>query len=243
MNMWSTQIDNTMKTINLSLWLCLLFTFYDLSLLANGDPKSTRSNPEITEWKLKKETEEIKVYYRKSEDSRVNEVKLITTVEASLSTLISVLRDVSNYPNWIYKCEKAHAIGKSSTHGGQYYTELDFPWPLQDRDMIAQSEIVQDRKTKVVTIRVTGRPKLLAEKEGIVRIKTLALEWVLTPLPGGQVRINYQLLSDPGGNLPSWLINMAVDQGPTQTIMALRKQIQDGKYSDAKLNYIAELTH
>lgn len=193
------------------------------------------------EWKLKKETEHIKVYYRKSTDSRVNELKLLTTVNSSLSGLVGLLRDVPNYTNWIYKCEKVEPLGRSTNAEGRYWAELDFPWPLQNRDMICHSRIDQDPETKVVTIKVEGQPAYVEKKDGIVRIEVLALTWTLTPLAGGQVHIEYQLLSDPGGVLPGWLINLAIDQGPTQTIRGLREQVASEKYQSRKLNYIKEL--
>jgi len=204
-------------------------------------PEGTIEEPPANEWKLKKETNNIKIYYRKSTDSRVNEVKINTTVESTLSGLISVLRDVPNYSNWIYKCELAQPLGKSSNAEGLYYTELDFPWPLQNRDMIAHSQISQDKDTKVITIKVQGKPAYIKTKKDKVRIEVLELTWVLTPLPGGKINIDYQLLSDPGGNLPAWLINMAIDQGPTQTIMGLQKQVKNKKYQAMRLSYVEEL--
>jgi hypothetical protein len=192
------------------------------------------------EWKLKKETEHIKVYYRKSADSRVNELKLLTTVNSSLSGLVSLLRDVPNYTNWIYKCEKVEPLGQSTHSEGRYWAELDFPWPLQNRDMICHSRISQDPKTKVVAIKVEGQPAYLEKKDGIVRIEVLELTWTLTPAPDGQIHIEYQLLSDPGGVLPGWLINLAIDQGPTQTIRSLREQVAGQKYQSSKLSYIQE---
>ena len=192
------------------------------------------------EWKLKKETEHIKVYYRKAADSRVNELKLLTTVNSSLSGLVSLLRDVPNYTNWIYKCEKVEPLGQSTNSQGRYWAELDFPWPLQNRDMICHSQISQHPETKVVTINVKGEPAYLKKKNGIVRIEVLELTWTLTPKPGGQVAIEYQLLSDPGGSLPGWLINLAIDQGPTQTIRGLREHVASEKYRSGKLDYIQE---
>lgn len=199
------------------------------------------SGQKDSEWKLKKDADGIKVYYRKSEDSRINELKLTTTVESSLSALVSLLRDVPNYTTWIYKCVVSEPLGNSSPQEGRYYTQLDFPWPLSDRDFVAQSVLSQDPETKIVEIHSTGLPDQLEEKKGAVRIKTLKLYWKFTPLPKGKVQIDYELLSDPGGMLPKWLINMALDQGPTKTILALRQEIQKEKYQNNQLDYIKEL--
>lgn len=214
-------------------------TLFIFTLASWSSPKPTITSDD--EWKLKKETEHIKVYYRKSTDSRVNELKLLTTVNSSLSGLVSLLRDVPNYTNWIYKCEKVEPLGQSTNSEGRYWAELDFPWPLQNRDMICYSQIDQDPKTKVVTIKVVGQPAYIEKKDGIVRIEVLELTWTLTPTPGGQIHIEYQLLSDPGGVLPGWLINLAIDQGPTQTVRSLREQVSSQKYQSRELSYIQEL--
>ncbi|MBK8922208.1 MAG: hypothetical protein IPM81_12020 [Saprospirales bacterium] len=46
--------------------------------------------------------------------------------------------------------------------------------------------------------------------------------------------------SDPGGNLPDWAINLAIDVGPRETIKRMREILKDPLYQNAKLAHIRE---
>lgn len=121
-----------------------------------------------------------------------------------------------------------------------YYSTIDFPWPLSDRDFIAHSTIEQHPTTKVVTSRTVGIKNYLPPKEEIVRMPLLDITWVLTPTDDGKVEIDYILKSDSGGNLPVWLVNMAVDHGPTQTMLKLKELVQLEEYQNKRLAHIVD---
>jgi hypothetical protein len=38
------------------------------------------------------------------------------------------------------------------------------------------------------------------------------------------------LNSEPGGNIPDWLVNLAIDEGPIQTIKAFLSLLDAAKY-------------
>lgn len=193
------------------------------------------------EWKLKKEVDDIQVYFRKSPDSKINELKIETTVEASLSGIVTLLRDVPTYPSWVYKCEAAKRLTTLSDHEGIYYSEMNFPWPMANRDFIAYSHTQQDPVTKSIIIEARGRPEYIPEKEGLVRIPHIYVRWKITPTKPGEAKISYFLQSDPGGSIPPWIINMAIDQGPTNSIKNLREMLSNEKYQNAQLSFIQEL--
>lgn len=192
------------------------------------------------EWKLKKEADGLKVYLRSAGDSNIKEVKIETIFEASLSSIISVLKDVPAYPDWIYKCAKAERLEPAANTSSLYYCEIDFPWPLADRDFIAKSNLRQDPHTRHVFIEVKSRPSQLPEKNGIVRIKTLNIHYEFIPLSANKVQMNYRLHSDPGGALPAWLVNMAVDNGPVNTVKGIREMLKKEQYKNAKLAFLKE---
>ncbi|MEM1121376.1 MAG: hypothetical protein AAGJ18_13070 [Bacteroidota bacterium] len=118
---------------------------------------------------------------------------------------------------------------------------MDFPWPLDDRDLIVRSTMNQDPITKVVRSESFNEPDYIPVKKGLVRIPSLHLWWEFTPKESGVVEVEYFLSSDPGGLIPAWMINLALDQGPTQTIKAFREILKKPKYRDAQLDFISEL--
>lgn len=189
-------------------------------------------------WIFKNEKEGVKVYYRKTEG--IYELKLITSLKVSLSGLVKLLAEVDNYPKWGYKVAESRELKKVSDWELWYYSRLDFPWPLDDRDVIVRSRLQQDPVTRKVTSSSEAQPYYLPMQKGIVRMQTARTTWTLFPGPGGWTYVEYYIYSDPGGSLPDWLINMALDVGPRETIKGIREFVQRPEYQNAKLAFLKE---
>jgi len=193
-----------------------------------------------TDWVLSSQEDEMEVYYRDGEQSKIKELKFTFKVESSLSSIVALLDDVQNYSKWVYKLDEAKIIDKISDREMYYYNVVDFPWPLNDRDMITHTRIFQDPTTKVVTSHSLGAPYLLKEKEEMVRIKTLEIKYIMKPNFDGSVTIDYYLKSDPAGNLPAWIINLALAYGPSESIKEFKKLLAEEPYKSAALPHILE---
>lgn len=191
-------------------------------------------------WKLKKETDGLKVYYRKVDHSNINELKIEAILNGSLSSVVSVLKDVPAYHDWIFKCSYAERLEPAKNTSSLYYCLIDFPWPMDDRDFIARSTLRQDPVSKHIFIDVTGVPKRLSEKQGIVRITEMNYHYELIPMPNGKVKMLYQLHSDPGGSLPAWLVNLAIDNGPVNTVKGMQEMLKKEEYQKAQLAFIQD---
>lgn len=188
------------------------------------------------DWVFKNEKEGVKVYYRKTSD--IYELKLITSLKVSLSGLVTLLSEVDNYPKWGYKVAESRELKKVSDWETYYYSRLDFPWPLDDRDIVVQSKIVQDPVTHRITATSVAMPDYLPEVKGVVRMRTARTTWTLVPGPGGWTYVEYYIYSNPGGSLPEWLVNMALDVGPRETIKNIREFVRQDKYQTVKLAHL-----
>jgi hypothetical protein len=121
-----------------------------------------------------------------------------------------------------------------------YYTKFDFPWPLADRDVVMRSKLVQDPQTKVVTSVSTAEPWHLAEYADVVRIKKASTHWVMHPNDSGWLYIEYFVYSDPGGNIPDWAVNMAIDVGPRETVKSIRNILKEPAFQKVRLAHIKD---
>ncbi|MFN0215222.1 MAG: START domain-containing protein [Saprospiraceae bacterium] len=189
-------------------------------------------------WIFKNEKEGVKVYYRKTSD--VYELKLITSLKVSLSGLVTLLSEVDNYPRWGYKVAESRELKKVSDWEIYYYSRLDFPWPLDDRDIVVHSKMEQDPLTRRVTATSIAEPNYLPSNKGVIRMTNARTSWTLLPGPGGWTYVEYYIYSDPGGSLPDWLVNMALDVGPRETIKNIRSFVQQEKYQSVKLAHLKD---
>lgn len=190
------------------------------------------------QWELKRQSDGLNVYLRDAADSDVKEIKIETTLDASLHAVVAVLKDVPVYEDWIYKCQEAYRLKPAEQKSSLYYCQVDFPWPMSDRDFIAQSQLRQDPESRIVYIDVKGQPDQKEKVEDVVRIQDLNIHYELRPLPGNKTYMSYRLHSDPGGAIPVWLVNMVVDNGPVNTVKGMREMLKSEKYQNAQFTFL-----
>lgn len=187
-------------------------------------------------WQLIKEHEGIKVYTQQSAGSTIKQIKIVTTAQASLSSAVALMTDKKAFTQWVYACTNSHALQMISDTESVHYQYTSMPWPLNDRDVIIHSIIHQDLVSKTVTIKSKGMPSYLQHKKDVVRVKTLEALWTFKPLSTEKLQIEYYLSMDPGGEIPSWAINMGVTEGPFKSIEKMKELLP--KYERIQLSYI-----
>ncbi len=180
-------------------------------------------SPSDTTWTLEKNKNGIKVYTRPAEGLTIKEFKVITIIKAPVSKLLSMVRNIDSYPQWVANVKSVKMLKKVSNMEMIYYTEIQVPWPLSNRDNIIQSIISENQETKVVTVMMTGKPDFLPEYDGIVRIPNAVGYWRFVPLEDGKVEVVMQYLADPAGNIPGWIVNMFVVDGPYKTFLKMKE--------------------
>ena len=187
------------------------------------------------DWTLKLNKDGIKVYTKNLDNSPFKAIKTICTLQTTLSRLAVVLLDIKGGVDWVYATKKCDVLKQISPLEYIYYSEIEVPWPASNRDFIVRVKLTQDEKTKAITVDGENKPGYLPENKNIVRIQRSDAKWFIVPLPNGQVRVEYILQVDPGGNVPSWLINMFATRGPYESFRNLREQVKKATYNNMNL--------
>lgn len=191
-------------------------------------------------WTLSKNKNGIKIYTRITDKSPIKEVMGVLELKTSLSSLVTLVKDARNQHNWVYLNKVAYFLDEPSNFEWYYYNESDAPWPITNRDIVTHAKLTQDSFTYAIRINTNGVPDYIEKKKGIVRIPRLESSWEFIPVREGVILVKFQLFIDPGGSLPAWAINLAVDNGPFNTMYGMSKEIKLEKYKNAKLLFIKE---
>lgn len=197
-------------------------------------------NPLMDDWQLKKYENGIAVYIRDNENSAFKELKAVTYLNATLSSTVALLYDWDTYPQWVYKCGKSSTLKIISEKELIHYQTVLAPWPAENRDFIVNIKIDQDKTTKAVTIRSYAVSQYIPAIPDYVRITKFNASWVLTPQKNGTIEIVYQLFVDPGGAVPAWIVNLAVVDGPFETLNNMKTWVTKDKYKKTKIPFIVE---
>jgi hypothetical protein len=190
-------------------------------------------------WELVKEEDGIRVYTRKIEHSPIAESLGVITVDAPFSAVAALLMDADRQQEWIDSVDESRLLQRVSDREIYLYTVSRAPWPVADRDAVVYSELSQDR-AGIVVIRSHATPDFQPPVEGLLRIREVDSTWKLIPRAGRKVELCYRVHSDPGGQLPAWLINSAVVNQPYNTLRNLRERVQQPPYRDAAFPPIHE---
>lgn len=213
-------------------YLAVLIEVLFLNLVLLGQEES--------DWKQVKDYDNIKAYVQKSPASQLKRVKVETILDATLSELVTQIKDAENHYNWVYYIERSEIIEETDDFHWKYYGTTDSPWPLSNRDFITQVTLNQDKLDRSIIITSVAIPDYLPEVEDCVRIPYLSSTWYLVPIGNDSIFISLEIEADFGGMIPLWLVNMAITQGPVSTIKGLIKELKINTHKHAKLDYIDE---
>lgn len=174
-----------------------------------------------TNWKLSKNKDGIQVYQKDSKNSGFKSIKVECTLEGSFDKLIAIINNISHYKDWVYNNKTTSLLKRISAYEFYYYTEAYLPWPLDNRDAVMHTRITKDSLNRFIKINSVAVPNIVPLKGGKVRISRSDINWYVTKPSSNTIHIIYTFETDPGGNVPSWLVNSFADKGPYESFKKL----------------------
>ncbi|WCL49359.1 START domain-containing protein [Leptospira sp. GIMC2001] len=194
-----------------------------------------------TEWKEAKKKNGITVLTREYSGSSIDEFMGKTEVEASLSQVVSLLSDPAACEYLYFNCKELVVLSNANNRA-VFYLRNGAPWPVANRDVVVERLLNQNPKTKVITMKLKKTESVSKPSpSGVVRIEEFDAVWRLTPLSSGKVRVEYQAHFEPGGSVPQSVINLVITDTPYNTLANIKKVVGEGKFREAKIDWIAEL--
>ncbi|XP_008072657.1 phosphatidylcholine transfer protein isoform X2 [Carlito syrichta] len=181
------------------------------------------------DWQLLVETLGISIYRLLDQQSGLYEYKVFGVLEDCPPALLAdVYMDLDYRKQWdqyVKELYEQECDGETVV-----YWEVKYPFPMSNRDYVyvrQQRELdVEGRKIHVVLAQSTSVPQL-GERPGVIRVKrykqSLAIE--SDGKKGSKVFMYY--FDNPGGQIPSWLINWAAKNGVPNFLKDMAKACQN----------------
>jgi hypothetical protein len=192
------------------------------------------------DWVLKKDKDSIKIYTRNTENSSFKSVKVMCTISGTLSQLTALLLDVNAHEQWVYNTKSSYLVKQVKQNQQIYYSEIDLPWPLANREIVVIMTIVQDPVSRVLQVNIDNAENQIPVKSGTVRVPASSVKWSVTPLEGNHLSIEYYGQADPGGSVPAWAANPFTTKGPFETFKKLKQLITSPAYANASFDFIKQ---
>jgi START domain len=192
------------------------------------------------DWTMRKEKNGIKVFSRKTKNFKLDELKVECVFEGRISQLAAVVFDVNKQYQWVYKTTRSQLLKKINAADVFFYSEIECPWPIDNRDLVVHMRMVQHPGNKVMTIEANSVNDYLPEKRDIVRIKYSRATWTVTPLSNKQFKVDYRIQIDLGEGVPAWIVNLFSINGPYESFMNLKKKIKLPQYVNSKFPFLLD---
>lgn len=190
------------------------------------------------DWKRIGESDGIVGYTRPTPKSSIDEIKAVGIVNAPVAVVEAVIRDIPSMPEYMFLCKEALPIStpdmQSKGDVVYFYNVTDLPFPVSDRDALVKSVWSVDKATGTVYCHAEGIKTTYKQSKDIVRMPLSIITCILVPKGENKTEVIYQVLGDPGGELPSWLVRMLTKDYGIKTITGLRKMVIKAKYSKTK---------
>jgi len=205
-----------------------------LLIATGGTARSSESTPVPSAWRQVKEYEGIIGYARSNPRCRIDEIKAVGTIDAPLAVVEAVIRDVPGNKRFMFMCKHTAFLDvpemKNSADEYATYTLMEMPFPVTDREAVARVSWTVDRSTGVLYAAGQSIDTTYPPKDGVIRVPMVEALYTLTPQGPNKTLITYQAMSDPGGNLPAFLVSILSHDLGVKTIAGIRKLSKEEKY-------------
>lgn len=154
---------------------------------------------------------------------KAREVKGEFLINASMYTILSLLKDESKIKIWQKHVTEFKVYPQPDTTYWLEYSYHDIPWPVSDQDHFLRYDL-QERvadKELFITFQSVVNPKLGPVKDGVTRME-LAGSWTLEQITPNQVKVTYRILSMPS-HIPRMFTDPVIRSNLMSTIKALTK--------------------
>ncbi len=194
---------------------------------------SSNSYTEIlTKWEKIKERKGVEVFSGDVSGSNIVAFRGVSTIDAPLEKVISVIYDVSRIKEWMSDLQSSKVIEQKSKFQKIEYNRTSAPWPLSDRDFIYSVDFKVDKENKSAEIMIENATHQDApEVPGVIRGELLSSRYYLKSLENNsKTHIEVEILADPKGSIPKWVVNIFQSGWPSNTIFGIKKIATEAKY-------------
>ncbi|MDF1820400.1 MAG: START domain-containing protein [Alcanivoracaceae bacterium] len=193
------------------------------------------------DWKLVSDRNGIQVYMKHTDDSRLKTFKGVTRLNQSDEySAVALLEDYESYPAWLHLIDGAREIKRDSPLRRWVRFTTQLPWPLRDREAVVEARVVQSvaPEEESMTAYIINAPGTLPANDEYIRFPEIEGFIRATRLSNDEVEVVYQIVLDPGGYIPAWLVNILMRDAPYFTLEKLRRIIKRPEYANQYYDWL-----
>lgn len=178
----------------------------------------------IGHWTLEKEHQGVKIYSQRTQEGR-KAFKSEVTLDASIDEIWEQVSDANTRKKWdktIDEGNRIEAFGNTGHDVIQYVTGACAGGAVSSRHFVLRRRVMKSKTGIMCVVAADGNEESIPTKQGSVRVKTMSMRQRIELAEDGKSKLTEILSMEPGGNLPSWLVDNATAAELTTGGVALR---------------------
>ncbi len=207
----------------LALFLPFLLSF------TQGEKEVTLEDiPNNENWAYVGETDGIKTYRAKIENSNLFAFQGMGIINASAENIMTALRDVEGSVEWSPMLSEKFTLEEKSDLLAYTYQMHDLPWPVSNRHLILKNKLWLSKKDKALIVIMHSVDRKYPKADGIEMHMGFGLV-LMRPINKNQVYMEVKIHLDPMGIIPDWLVNIIQKEWPHTFLKSLEKRANEIK--------------
>ena len=171
-----------------------------------------------TNWVLKKDINQIKVYLRNI-DQNNQEYIAETIVNSNIKSISSIILDYNTSYQWMYKLESSKVLSKESDSLMYVYFTVNMNWPLKKRDLV--SNVIISKKHNKTIIELNSKPDHIEINSDYERIEDTRSVWVLEFLEENKTKVSLRSYAVIEG-IPTFISDLFILESPMYSLNKLK---------------------
>ena len=201
--------------------------------------KDPREDDKKPVWKLVSERDNVNVYVNTNNFDGLLSIRATGMIDAPMGRVMSVMADEKRKHEWIPNTVEVKALKIASPFARIEYSHSHTPWPLTDREFLTYVRAQYFKKTKKLVIRLRSIEKIpngieVPKTDNIRGIIHYSDVWLSKAEGGKKTFVEVELLTDPKGSIPKFLVNWVQKDWPRGLLHGLARQVEK---KDIKVKY------
>lgn len=223
--------DNVIATLSFYIILTIILFLPKYSFAENTLNASV--------WTTWKESQQIKIDYKKVEASKLIEIKAKATIKSSLSGFLSFIQDTQQINQWLDNAYSSKVLEAATPQDNVFITHFNSYWPITERYMLVKSRYWQnsDLSLEIEVNDINDERYLETDK---IKIEVIKAHWRIQPNIDNTITIEYNVIADPKGAIPVWLTKRVSLRALWKTMNNLQEQLPQSSWQSHSIENIKE---
>lgn len=173
-------------------------------------------------WKKALDKNGIQVYTKPGKQG-IDDTKTIMETTGNANKVVAALFNFAQYPKWVPYCTKNSIIKKISDSEFVYHAFLQIPF-VKNRDLVIH---IKKRNIHAdMIILELNNDTSIPEETDYTRMPFYYGKYTIINKGKDQVYVELENSYDPGGTVPTFLVNLGLTKSPYDMFANLKKMIQ-----------------